>query len=86
MNEFIDSLNLPIIGDMRGKQYYISVNNSNDFSSLFNAISLNDSLTLEENSTATVNESSFRFTNGEYDVILNADYDNDMYDMTIEVR
>lgn len=86
MNSFIDSLNLPFQGEMRGSQYFIDVDNSNDFSTLFNSISLNDLLRLEDKSIANVNESNFRYTNGEYDVVLKADYKNNIYSLSIEER
>lgn len=86
MQEFIDSLNLPFEGKMINRQYIIDVNSSNDFSDMFNCISLNNELNLEENSTASVDESRFTFTNGEYDVKLEADYDNDFYRLIVEVK
>lgn len=86
MQEFIDSLNLKFKGKMVNNQYIIIVNSSNDFSSLFNSISLNNFLSLEDNSIATDDESMFRFTNGEYDVILKANYNDDVYSLTIEEK
>lgn len=86
MQEFIDSLNLPFSGDMHDKQYIINVDSSNKFSKLFNSISLNDFLSLEDNSVATDEESMFRFTNGDYDVVLKADYNNDVYSLLIEEK
>ena len=86
MQEFIDSLDLKFTGEFKNNVYTIEVDNSNDFSSLFNSISLNDSLILEDRSVATDKESNFRFTNGEYDVVLRANYDDDVYDLNIEVK
>lgn len=86
MQEFIDSLNLKIKGELKNNRYVILTDNSNDFSVLFNTISLNDFLRLEDNSIATDKESSFRFTNGEYDVILEANYEKDVYSLIIEVK
>jgi hypothetical protein len=87
MNNFIDSLNLPLEGEMRGKQYIIDVNTSDEFSSLFVAISLNDSLRLDDTSSiATTDESKFRYTDGTYDVILSANYDENIYSLVVEER
>lgn len=86
MQEFIDSLNLPFEGEMRGKQYIIPITNSNDFSTIFSTISMNNKLNLEDDSIATVKESEFRFTDGYYEVYLNADYDNDAYTALIEEK
>ena len=86
MNEFIDSLELPFEGEMRGKQYWLELKNSNEFSQAFSLISMNNKLNLEDDSKATTKESEFRFTDGYYEVLLKADYDNDVYQMTIEEK
>ena len=72
MQEFIDSLKLPYKGKMINNQYIIDVESSDKFSELFNAVSLNNLLNLEDKSVATVDEAKFTFTNGEYDVKLEA--------------
>lgn len=86
MKEFIDSLELPYEGKMVNNQYILDVDSSDKFSELFNAVSLNNFLHLEDNSVATVDETKFVFTNGEYDVRLEADYDNDVYRLVVEVK
>lgn len=86
MQEFIDSLELPFEGKMRDKNYVVRVNTSDEFSDLFNAISLNKHLNLLDDSVATVDEAKFVFTDGEYDVKLEADYKTDYYSLTVEVR
>lgn len=86
MEDFINELDLKLEGEFRNNQYIINTNNSNEFSSLFNTISLNNLLNLEDNSIATDEESMFRFTNGEYDVVLRANYNDDVYSLTIEEK
>lgn len=86
MNNFIDSLNLPFQGEMRGSQYFIDLDSSNDFAKLFDSIALNDLLRLEDGSVANVEESNFRYTDGVYDVLLKADYINNIYSLLIEER
>ena len=86
MKEFIDSLELPYEGKMVNNQYILDVDYSDKFSELFNAVSLNNFLHLEDNSVATVDETRFVFTDGEYDVRLEADYDNDVYRLVVEVK
>ena len=63
MQEFIDSLELPFKGEMRGSQYIINLNSSDDFSKVFSLISLNNSLNDIGGSTATDKETLFRYTN-----------------------
>lgn len=86
IEEFIDSLNLPFAGEMRESQYIINVETSDDFSKIFSAVSMNDKLHLDGKSEASVNKSNFRFTDGYYDVLLQANYNNDSYSCTIEER
>lgn len=86
IEEFIESLELPIKGKMINNQYIIDVHTSDEFSNLFNTISLNNLLTLENNSVATVDEAKFTFTNGEFDVKLEADYNTDFYRLIVEVK
>lgn len=86
MQEFINDLDLPFEGTMVNKQYIIDVESSDQFSDLFNTISLNNFLNLEDNSVATVDEAKFTFTNGYYDVKLEADYNNDVYRLIVEEK
>lgn len=86
MQEFIDSLKLPYEGEMINNQYIIDVESSDKFSELFNAVSLNNLLNLEDKSVATVDEAKFTFTNGEYDVRLEADYNTDFYRLIVEEK
>lgn len=86
MQEFIDSLELPFEGEMQNNQYIIDVTSSDTFSELFNTVSLNKDLSLEDNSVATVDEAKFTFTDGEYNVRLEADYKTDFYRLIVEVR
>lgn len=86
MQEFIDSLELPYEGKMINNQYIIDVESSDKFSELFNAVSLNNLLNLEDKSVATVDEAKFTFTNGEYDVKLEADYNTDFYRLIVEEK
>ena len=86
MQEFIDSLELPYEGEMQNNQYIVDVESSDMFSELFNAVSLNKHLSLEDKSVATVDEAKFTFTDGEYDVKLEADYKTDFYRLIVEVR
>ena len=86
MQEFIDSLELPYEGEMQNNQYIVDVDNSDMFSELFDTVSLNNHLNLDDNSVATVDEARFTFTDGEYDVKLEADYKTDFYRLIVEVR
>ena len=86
MQEFIESLEIPYEGEEKGKQYIIELPNSNSFSRVFNLISINKELHIKGESKATDMETEFRYTDGEYDVVLVADYDADIYRMIVEVE
>lgn len=86
MQDFIDSLDLPFEGKMQGKEYIIELDNSNDFSKLYNIIALNRDLERDEDSVATTKETKFVFTNGVYECKLEANYDKDYYKLTIGER
>ena len=86
INEFVDSLELPFEGEYRGDSYIITPENSDEFSDIFNFISLNDDLMCEEDSLATEDETQFIFTNGEFEVVLSANYEKNLYNITIGER
>lgn len=86
MNEFISSLDLPYEGEQHGPEYIINLDSSNEFSEVFNKISLINSLSLDGDSTANDDESLFRYTDGYYEVVLAANYDEDVYTVTISEK
>lgn len=86
INEFVDSLELPFEGEYQGDSYIITPENSDEFSDIFNFISLNDDLMCEEDSLATEDETQFIFTNGEFEIILSANYGKNLYNITIGER
>ena len=86
MQDFIDSLELPYEGEEQGKQYIIDMPNSNAFSTVFNLIDINKDLHIKGESKATDEETQFRFTNGEFDVVLVANYEDDIYRLVVEVE
>ncbi len=86
MQEFIDSLEIPYEGEEKGRQYVVELPDSNAFSRTFNLIDINKEMHIKGESKATDMETEFRFTNGEYDVVLVADYDADIYRLIVEVE
>ena len=86
MQKFIDDLELPFEGEEKGRQYVIELSDSNSFSRAFNVIDVNKNLHIKGESKATDTETEFRFTNGEYDVVLTANYDDDIYKVIVEVE
>ena len=86
MQSFIDGLEIPFEGEQKGKQYIVEMPDSNSFSRVFNLISINKNLHIKGDSKATDTETEFRYTDGEYDVVLVADYDADIYRLIVEVE
>ena len=85
----VDKLNLPFEGkyyDDGDDFYEIRLHNSDDFSEVYNLISNLEDFTNDDPPTATTNVTSFIFNNGEYNIKLDANYNKDLYLITIERR
>ena len=88
MNEitsFIDSLDLEFTPTEEGNGYVISLDNSNDLSSIYNKLLLNPDLE-EDEQKMLEDVSYFTFTDGHYEIIMSANYDTDRYEIRIGER
>ena len=88
MNEitsFIDSLDLGFTPTREGNGYVILLDSSDDFSSVYNKLFLNDDLE-EDDQKLLEDVSYFVFTNGNYEIIMSANYDTDRYEVRIGER
>lgn len=86
LEEFVDSLNLPIEGKYLNNEYRIQVNSSNEFAQIFDSIALNTNLNALDDSVATEDETLFVYTDGYFEVRLEADYNKDVYSITVGER
>lgn len=86
MEEFINSLNLPFTGKYGAGEYIITLNNSNDFSDLYNIISTNNEFHLDETSITTDNNAMFLFFTDDYEIRITADFQKDIYRAIIGER
>ena len=66
--EFVATLDLPFNGEMWNNDYVIKVDTSDDFSYLYNLISNDSGLTLDDKSVTTSDNALFTFYNDEYEV------------------
>ena len=85
MNEitnFIDSLDLGFTPTEEGNGYVIMLDNSDDFSSIYNKLLLNTDLE-EDEQKMLEDVSYFTFTNGHYEIVMSANYDTDKYEVRI---
>ena len=86
LEEFVNSLNLPIEGKYLNNEYRIQVNSSNEFAQIFDSIALNTNLNALDDSIATEDETLFVYTDGYFEVRLEADYNKDVYSITVGER
>ena len=84
--EFVESLNLPYEGEEKGNEYVIALPDSNAFSEVYNIISNEDGLHVEEDSKASDEEARFTFYSSRYEIRLEANFEEDVYRATIGSR
>ena len=84
MFSFIESLNLGIKGKFDGFRYLVIMKDSNEFSKVYNALSLNKDLELDDESVATDAICKYSFSNEWYTVTISANFENDLYKLTVE--
>ena len=84
--EFVETLDLPFDGEMWNDDYVITVDTSDDFSYLYNLISNNNELTLDDRSITTTDNALFTFFNDEYEIRLTADFNKDIYRLMVSDR
>ena len=88
MNEitnFIDRVALEFTPTEEGNGYVIMLDNSDDFSSIYNKLLLNTDLE-EDEQKMLEDVSYFTFTNGHYEIVMSANYDTDKYEVRIGER
>lgn len=86
IGEFIDALNIPYEAEEKGNEYVIALPDSNAFSEVYNIISNEDGLHVEEESKASDEEARFTFYSSRYEVRLEANFEEDVYRMTVGNR
>lgn len=86
LEDFVNSLKLPANGQYSGNEYIITFDNSDDFSDIFNLISLNKTLTAEDNMVATEDNCISVFTDGWFEIKLVANFKDDIYRIFVGER
>lgn len=78
--EFIEGLNISFEYEEFGQDTLIKLDNSNDFSTLYNIISNSDETFIdEENSITTDSNIMFKFYSDDFEITLTADLIKDIY-------
>ena len=84
IKDFVERLNLDIDGTFTGNQFSANLKNSDEFSRVYNLLSLNDELENDDSSIATASVSSFKFYTDWFEMTISANFDNDVYKLIIE--
>ena len=84
IKDFVERLNLDIDGTFTGNQFSANLKNSNEFSRVYNLLSLNNELEIDDSCIATVSVSSFKFYTDWFEITISAHFDNDVYKLIIE--
>jgi len=86
MEEIVQKLNLPFEGEMHNNSYIVILDNSDDFSKLYNNISTRGEFTLDDRSMSTSDNAVFIFYNDDCEIQFTADFKQDIYRMTVDRR
>ena len=86
IEDFVSSLELPYEGEFTEDSYSLSMPDSDTFSEVFNIISLNKALAVEDGSVANDAEARFTFNGDSFEIKLDADFMEDIYKLTVERR
>lgn len=87
IEEFIEDLKLPFDATKTGNEYNITLDNSDDFSKLYSAISINNKLELDDDNTISTDSNVlFIFTDGYFELVITGDFNKDIYRVVIRSR
>ena len=86
LEEFIAEINLPFTGEKKGNEYVIELMDSNSYAAAYNLIANDNTFILDDDSIANDSEARFTFHRGNFEVKIEADFDDDVYRITIGER
>jgi hypothetical protein len=86
VQDLLDNLDLPFEGEWVQKEYVITLDNSDDFSQLYNLISTDSTFNLDDNSMSTGNNAVFIFYTDDCELRFTSDFEQDVYRLTISRR
>lgn len=82
INELVDELGVRDLGDFEGSVFVINFNSSDEFSNIYTQIS--DRFDADDNAGEfNDSKSMVVFTDEDLEIITTADYDNDVYSISI---
>ena len=86
LEDFINKFKFPYEGKYLDDIYTITLPDSDAFSDMYNLISNAVDIEMTQEATATIDNTVFIFTDGYYELKLEADYNDDIYKVTISRR
>ena len=86
VKELIEKLDLPFEGEWHDNEYIITLHTSDEFSELYNIISTDSAFNLDDNSMSTGNNAVFLFYTDDCELRFTADFEQDIYRLTISRR
>ena len=85
MDKFLHSLDIYIDGDMKGDEYVADIMDSDEYDRILSKLSNNNNVELDEDSsTLTLHNASNVYDSDEYQIIVTADFDSDLYKLTVK--
>ena len=87
LEDFVKELKIPTNGNYKDENTYIvTLSDSNTYMQYYNIISINDLVTLDFDRTSSgdIKYMTIVYTSDEFDVILEANLDDDFYTITVK--
>lgn len=87
MEQFLKSLHIYLPGEHSGNTYVIDIADSIQYDKILNILDNSDQLEEDdESANITLHSATNIYINDNYEIVLNADFDNDNYKLTIKER
>ena len=85
MQEFLESLGINEEVEEQDGNVVLKLNDSNEFQDMFEYLQGVDGISIDENSVEFDNEhNKVTFEGGKYNLTLNADFENEKYELKVE--
>ena len=85
MDEFAKKLGIRQKGELKGSQFVIELNDSDEYSRIYTILDKSPLLTIEQDKTVmTGDRTELVYSNNEYTVLLIADMKDNRYELIIE--
>ena len=85
MEEWLKSLNIYLSGDVKNGEFVADIMDSDEYDKIIYKLDKADGLELDEDSsTLTIHNATNIYESDKYIVVLNGDFDNDLYKLTVK--